>query len=180
MINALLHNIMTRVLIFIQLCILLHNEDSITCLVNINTLIKNDMKTLALDMGDVWVGTALSDALGITAKPYETSTYDKLIPFLTTVFSKEMIATVVVGYPKTMHGNESEQTKKIVSTTENLQKKFPDKEWVLWDERLSSKRAAQLKSTRSKEEKIKSHSIAAAFILSSYLDHQAFKKSLES
>jgi len=30
------------------------------------------MKTIALDLGDRWVGIAISDPLGIIARPYET------------------------------------------------------------------------------------------------------------
>jgi len=44
---------------------------------------------------------------------------------------------------------------------------------ILWDERLSSKRAASgTKKIMTKEEKVVSHSIAAAFILDSYLEYR--------
>lgn len=135
------------------------------------------MKFLALDLGDQWVGSALSDALGLLAKPYKTIKAHELETFLTTIFTQESIATIVLGYPKTMKGTESEQTKKTVAIKEHLEKKFPTKQFILWDERLTSKRAGSLKKTASKEEKIKSHSIAAAFILESYLSHLNFFKS---
>lgn len=133
------------------------------------------MRILALDLGDVWVGTALSDPLKITASPYETVKRGDLDSFLKKIFTEQMIEIVVVGYPKTMgQGTESEQTKKIVAMKEQLEQTFSKVRWVLWDERLSSKRADQLRKGYSKEDKIKSHSIAAAFILQGYLDHLAF------
>lgn len=128
------------------------------------------MKILALDIGDAWTGSAVSDAMGMFARPYRTVPSDQLRIFLTEVFSAESITKIVVGYPRTMRGTASEQTKKIEQIKQELEKEYPDKQWILWDERLSSKRAAQQsKKVISKEEKIKSHSIAAAFILESYL-----------
>jgi putative Holliday junction resolvase len=130
------------------------------------------MKCLALDLGDKWVGTALSDALGIVARPYKTVTLDELLPFLNDLFSQEKIDTIVIGHPITMRATESKQTEAIVQTKNKLMQVFPQYSWILWDERLSSKRAESLKKARTKEEKIKSHSIAAAFILESYLNYR--------
>ena len=133
------------------------------------------MKILALDLGDKWVGTALSDPLKISCKPYETVMLEDLYPFLEKILDTQPISAVVVGYPKTVSGGtESDQTRKTVTLKEELAAKFPDINWILWDERLSSKRADQLKHAITKEEKIKSHSVAAAFILQGYLDYLAF------
>lgn len=138
------------------------------------------MKLLGLDIGDRWVGTALSDEIGITTRPYQTVENKDLVIFLNKIMTTESIDTIVVGYPKTMKGVESEQTKKLVLFVEELKKKLPAISWVLWDERLSSKQAASLKHAKTKEEKIHSHSIAAALILKSYLDHLEFQKSLQN
>lgn len=129
------------------------------------------MKILALDIGDAWTGTAISDALGIFAKPYQTVQTQALHTFLTTVFEKEPIQKIIIGYPKTMKGTSSDQTKKVEEAKALLEKKFPNKSFIFWDERLSSKRADALKKARTKEEKIHAHSIAAAFILESYLEN---------
>ena len=137
------------------------------------------MKILALDLGDAHVGSALSDSLLFFAKPYKTIKTRELTAFLNELFSHEQVNTIVIGYPKTMKGTESEQTKKIVATKETLEVKFPDKKWILWDERLSSKRADTLKKATSKEEKLHSHSIAAAFILESYLSYLKIMQSNE-
>lgn len=128
-------------------------------------------KIAALDIGDKWTGVALSDALGITARPYTTVETTHLFEVIITLYTKENVKKIIVGYPKTMSGKVSEQTKKVEQKKEELVNKFPDIEWVLWDERLSSKRADSLKKGTSKEAKLKSHAIAAAFILQTYLSY---------
>ncbi len=134
------------------------------------------MRILALDIGDMWTGTALSDQLGLLARPYQTVATASLKDFLSEILSKESIQEVVVGYPKTMRGTLSEQTKKIEAVKQQLEQLFTTVTWVLWDERLTSKQAAALKKAKTKEEKLRLHSIAAAFILDSYLGYLQTKR----
>jgi putative holliday junction resolvase len=132
------------------------------------------MKILALDIGDRWTGVAISDPLGILPRPYDTIKTAELFTSLTKIIDKERISTIVVGLPTTLRGTESEQTKKVLAFTEDLKKLFPAIEWKMWDERLTSKQAATIKSTRTKEDKLRSHAIAAAIFLSSYLEFKRF------
>ena len=127
------------------------------------------MKTAALDMGDVWTGIALSDPLGIIASPYTTVQTVELHTFLSTFITKEHVSDIVVGLPKTMKGTDSEQTDKVKKQFEQLKTEFKDVSWHLWDERLSSKRAETLKRPQNKDDKKKTHAVAAAFILTAYL-----------
>lgn len=138
------------------------------------------MKIVGLDIGDQWIGIAISDALGMFARPYTTVTAHEMDAALDDILKKENIATVVIGYPKTMRGTVSEQTKKIELIKEALAVRLPDVTWILWDERLSSKRADTLKRAKTKEEKIKSHAIAASFILTSYLEYLAMQKTMNA
>jgi len=142
--------------------------------------IQDGDKILALDLGDQWVGSALSDATQTLAKPYKTVTLADMLSFLTTILQEEPIKIVVVGHPRTMKGTSSEQTAIVERTFEELQKSFTSASWVLWDERLSSKRASQQRSqkTPAKEERIRAHSIAAAYILDSYLTFLKAQQSL--
>ncbi len=126
-------------------------------------------KILALDLGDVWIGVAISDSERILARPYTTVATAQLPEFLKDIFSKESIDTVVIGYPKTMRGTISKQTEKIIHAKDRLVQLFPHITWILWDERLSSKRAASYSTSFSREEKLKSHARAAAVILDTYL-----------
>ena len=141
------------------------------------------MKILALDLGDKWVGTAIADPLGITCRPLQTLPVDKLDDGLQAILEKEPITTIVVGYPKTVSGGtHSAQTEKILAQKDVLASKFTTVgnrkiTWVLWDERFSSKRAAAVQgSAKGKEAKLRSHSIAASFILQNYLDHLALNR----
>lgn len=135
------------------------------------------MKIFALDLGDVWIGSAISDALRLIATPYQTVTIDQLDSFLQKIFTTQAIDTVVIGLPTTMGGKQSEQTKKVIAHKEKLAQQFPEITWVMWDERLTSKQAEQLSRSHSAQEKQRSHSRAAAFILQSYLDRLQFLKS---
>ncbi len=127
------------------------------------------MKSLALDVGDVWTGTAISDVLGLTARPYQTVQTTNLISFLTQTIVQEEIGTIVIGYPITMRGTESDQTRKVLQMKTVLETTFPAIKFKLFDERLTSKQASGIKHAKSKPDKIASHSIAAAVILSTYL-----------
>lgn len=136
-------------------------------------------RILALDLGDAWVGTALSDPLGITCRPYQTVKTGELNAFLTKAIQVEEIATIVVGHPKTLTGTSSDQTKRVEAMQAELAKLFPAITWVWVDERLSSRRAIthqqQVKNQkRSAQSKQEVHSIAAAFLLQVYLDTRAW------
>ncbi len=140
-------------------------------------------KALALDLGDVWIGIAISDPLWMIARPLTTTTRAELEATLTQLLTKERIAAIIVGCPITFSGTESSQTTKIKQHFSELQERFSQVNWQLWDERLSSKRAEQVQSNKKKnqqkKQKEESHAIAAAFILDSFLQNHQAKKALE-
>lgn len=140
-------------------------------------------KLIALDLGDAWVGIAISDFLKIAAKPLQTVSTSDLATTLPKILSQEPIDTVVVGLPLTVSGGtDSDQTKRVRLQAAELetslkQQGFIGLKWVFWDERLSSKRAAALKfGKKTKEEKNMEHAKAAAFVLQNYLDFLSLSK----
>jgi putative holliday junction resolvase len=128
---------------------------------------------LALDIGTAWTGVAISDSLRMLARPVTAVQASALTSYLEQLFMQEQITTVVVGYPRTMRGTESDQTRQVSAVFESLQAQFPGLQWLLWDERLSSKRAAQQGSRRTKETRLHEQARAAAFILDLYLTYLA-------
>ena len=139
------------------------------------------MRIAAVDMGDVWTGVALSDPSGLVVKPYATYESAHLLKELALLFEKERVTKVIIGYPQTMRGTESEQTKKIINTTETIKKEFPDITFIMLDERNTSKEAIKFgkKGIKTKTEKLREHAIAAALLLKSYLDYINFEKEEE-
>jgi putative Holliday junction resolvase len=134
---------------------------------------------LGLDLGDRWIGVAISDPLGMFARPLTTVAPTNIDQFLSETLAKQTIATVVVGYPKTLRGTESEQTKKVLAEFDRLKALFTQTSWQLVDERFSSQQATKLKKEKTKEDKIKSHALAAAFILQNYLEQLRFARELK-
>jgi putative pre-16S rRNA nuclease len=134
------------------------------------------MRTAALDLGDVWIGVALADPLGIIASPHETIQAKNLNAYIPTLTKDFYVNTIVIGHPQTLRGTASAQTVKVETLVEELQKEFPAITWALWDERLTSKQAARIKQAKNKDQKRQQHAIAAALILQSYLDRQAWIK----
>ena len=147
------------------------------------------MKILALDLGDVWIGTAISDPLGITCKPLQTVQFHSVLDFICEVVKKENVREIVVGLPCTLEGKESEQTKKTRNQVEILKSKIAEKtsltiDWNWWDERKSSQQAGHImrrnkastsrRACKRMENKNHEHSVAAALILQGYLDRKAF------
>jgi len=131
------------------------------------------MKILALDLGDKWTGTAISDALRMLARPLETVETKDLPTFLTNLLANERISIIVAGHPQTLKGTNSTQTNKIEQQVKELKEQFSNVEWALWDERLTSDQASELMRGKkfTKENKRYEHSVAAALILGSYLDY---------
>lgn len=130
------------------------------------------MKCAALDVGDVWTGIALSDRLQMIAQPHTTVATTDLESYLQTLITEEQLVTIVVGLPKTLRGTESEQTRKTITYKEHLEKTFPTVTWTFWDERLSSKQASSVQRQAKQRDKKRSHAIAAAVVLQSYLESQ--------
>ena len=128
-------------------------------------------KILALDVGDQWVGSAISDVTHTIAKPYQTVAAAELKHFLQEVVQAEPIRLIIVGHPRTMKGTASEQTTTVEHFFTELKTAFPSVHWLLWDERLSSKRASSQRTHKipTRDERKRAHSVAAAYILDSYL-----------
>ena len=71
-------------------------------------------RILAIDYGDQRIGLALSDPLKIIASPYITINRKKTpnyIAEIKKIIEEKQVESIVVGYPLTLSGNRSEQTK---------------------------------------------------------------------
>ena len=132
-------------------------------------------RILAIDYGAKRTGIAVTDPLGIIASPLDVIPTHQLEEFLKNYFSKEDVATAVIGMPKNTDGSDTNATRLVQGFVNRFKKVFPAKELVLHDERFTSKMALDAmiaggmkKSAR--REKGNVDKVSATIILQSYLE----------
>lgn len=133
-------------------------------------------RILGIDYGDVRVGLAISDELGITAQGLDTlvinGSVKKLISHVIELNEKYCINTIVIGYPKNMDGSNSDKTNKVDEIVDLLKKRL-DINIVKWDERLttvSAYRTMRELNISQKKKNVYADKLAATYILESYLN----------
>lgn len=140
-------------------------------------MIEGSRRVLAVDLGTVRVGLALSDPLRITGQPMgfllRRSLRDTLEPILEVIRVND-VATVVVGFPLLMSGIAGERAEDAQAFAERLRAEGVCSV-VLWDERLTTVQAerALLEGNVSRRNRKKVvDAAAAALMLQSWLDAQ--------
>jgi len=135
-------------------------------------------RILALDVGDVRIGLAYSDTLGISANPLDTwkvKGTDEDFINIVNVVKKLDIGKIVIGLPLNMDGSEGDRVVKTRAFAEKL-KEFIDLPIEWQDERLSSVTAEDAlieQGVRREKRKSVIDRVAAVVILRSYLDRQS-------
>lgn len=132
-------------------------------------------KVLGLDVGDVWIGVAISDALLLTAQPLMTIkresnkiAYEKIHE----IIKENNVEKIVVGLPKNMNNTIGPQSEKVIKFAEKLKNKYKV-EICYVDERMTTLMAEKVLiegSVRRENRKKYIDKIAATYILQSYLD----------
>jgi len=134
-------------------------------------------RILALDYGSVRVGVALSDPLGLTAQARETlvpKSKSELMQKLFDLIRQNEVEAIVLGLPLNMDGSRGFKAREAEALAEILSDRF-SLSVHLWDERLTTRQAQNTMretNTRIKGHKPKIDSLAAVFLLQSYLDCQ--------
>lgn len=136
------------------------------------------MRILGLDVGSHTIGVACSDPLLLTAQGMETikrQSKKKDFARLKEIIKEKDVHRVVVGKPRHMNGDYSENMEKIEQFVSELKKVLPDMEFVYWDERLTTVMATQVLmegNVRREKRKQFVDKMAAVLILQNYLDAQ--------
>lgn len=132
-------------------------------------------RIIALDVGRVRIGIALSDALKTIASPYESYTrvnIEKDILYISELIKSKSVDTVVAGLPISMDGKENAQCESIRFFTDRLAEKI-SLPIIFIDERfttMSAKRILLEADVRRDRRKGVIDMVAASYILQNYLD----------
>ncbi|MBN9616395.1 MAG: Holliday junction resolvase [Acidobacteriales bacterium 59-55] len=132
-------------------------------------------RVMALDVGKVRVGVALSDPLGYTAQPLLTlwrKSRGEDMRSLLRLIRKHEVVEIIVGNPLHMSGDVSPWAAKVQEFAEELRKRstLPV---TLWDERLSSVAAHEILNEaghNSRNRKYVIDQVAAVVILRGWME----------
>ena len=139
----------------------------------------NNSRIMGLDIGDVRIGIALSDLLGITAQGQETYTRtgddEADADYIVAFADMNDVSRIVCGLPKNMNGTIGEQAEKTRAFADLIASRTKA-DIVFVDERLTTVSAncvlLEADTSRKKRKKVVDK-IAATIILQTYLDSAA-------
>ena len=135
-------------------------------------------RVMALDIGDVRIGIAVSDLMGIIANPLETYTrkgnLDVDAKYIADLAMSKEVSLIISGLPLGLKGQENEQTAKTREFVDRL-KEVCDIPIEYLDERfttLSAERVLIEGNVRRENRKKVIDKVAATIILQNYLDRK--------
>ena len=135
-------------------------------------------KYVALDVGDVRIGVAKSDIMGILATPLEVIDRRKVkaVKRIEEILIQENTKSLVIGIPKSLDGTEKRQAEKVREFIEKLNKSIEGLEIFEVDERLTTVSADRLLNETNKKGALEKRTVvdkvAAAIILQTFLDRK--------
>lgn len=138
-------------------------------------------RILAIDYGKKRSGIAVSDILQLIANGLTTVPTHTLLDFVLSYVSNERVDRIIVGLPKQMNNELSDNMKNIEPFVRSLKKRLPDIPVEYVDERFTSVLAhrtiidAGLKK-KDRQNKGLVDEISATIILQSYLESRRFSK----
>lgn len=140
-------------------------------------------RILSIDYGRKRTGIAVTDPAQIIPGGLTTVQTSQLMDFLKSYFEKEPVERVIIGLPKEMNGNLSENAQNIAVFLKHFAKTFPQMPIESYDERFTSVLAHRTMidsgiSRTARRNKALVDEISATIILQSYLDYTKNKKPL--
>lgn len=133
---------------------------------------------MALDVGDVRIGIAISDLMGIIANPLETYTrkgnLEKDVAYIVNLAKSREVSLFISGLPLGLNGLENDQTAKTRIFIDELVRQC-DIPVKYMDERfttLSAERVLIEGNVRRENRKKVIDKVAATIILQNYLDQK--------
>ncbi|MAO71353.1 MAG: Holliday junction resolvase RuvX [Flavobacteriales bacterium] len=134
-------------------------------------------KAIGIDYGTKRVGISISDSSQLIASGLTTVVNKNIFQFLSELFNKQDIDTIVIGNARNLDGTNTDISLEIEKFTTKLKIKYPNKQICMIDERFTSKIAFQsIIDSGVKKEKRKDKSlideVSATIILQDYLSYK--------
>ncbi len=130
-------------------------------------------RVLALDIGTVRIGAAISDPSRIIAQGLGVWQIDSWREELDSCVKKFDPAVIVLGLPVRTDGKKSEAAERVLNILDSLKSEYPEKIFMTWDERFTTVIAQKMliEADISRKQRRKNvDKIAAVLILESWLE----------
>jgi putative Holliday junction resolvase len=133
------------------------------------------LKALGVDYGEVRIGIACSDDLGMFAHPLETVQACEANPIarIAEIVAQRAIEIIVIGMPRSLDGSYGKAAQKVSDFVDKITSAMPTIKVITQDERFTTILAQQKLHDAGHTIKSSRHLIdqaAAVEILQSYLD----------
>ncbi len=137
-------------------------------------------RILAIDYGRKRTGIAVTDTLQMIAGGLATVPSAELVPWIAAYVEKESVERIVVGQPKQMNNEPSENMKYVEVFVSHLKRTVPDVPVEFYDERFTSVLAHKAMidgglKKKKRQDKGLVDEISAVIILQSYLENKKYK-----
>ena len=134
-------------------------------------------RILAIDYGRKRTGLAVSDTMQIIANGLTTVPTHELLDFIAGYVQKEPVERIIIGLPKQMNNEVSENMKYIEPFVRLLNKKLPEMPVEFVDERFTSVLAHRTMledglKKKDRQNKALVDEIIATIILQTYLENK--------
>ena len=132
-------------------------------------------RLLSIDYGKKRTGIAVSDPLQIIANGLTTVETNKIFDFLKSYFEKKKIEKVIIGLPRQMNNEASENLLRVQQFAGRLQNLYPALPIEFFDERFTSKMAQQAMidgglKKKDRQNKALVDEISATIILQGFME----------
>ena len=128
-------------------------------------------RIVAIDYGRKRTGIAVSDTMQLIANGLTTVPTHELLNFIGEYIAKEPVERIIIGLPKQMNNEVSENMKNIEPFVRSLKKRYPDLPVEYVDDRTMLE--AGLKK-KDRQNKALVDEISATIILQTYLESKRF------
>ena len=137
-------------------------------------------RIIAIDYGRKRTGLAASDTLQMIANGLGTVPSGEVVQYLSNYVRKEPVDTFVVGLPKQMNNEPSENMKYVEAFVSHLKRTIPNIPVVYYDERFTSVLAHRAMidgglKKKKRQDKGLVDEISAVIILQAYMESKKYQ-----
>ena len=140
-------------------------------------------RIMAIDYGRKRTGVAVTDPLQLIANGLATVPSGESVKFIQSYMAKEPVELIVVGQPKQMNNEPSENMRYVQAFVTHLKRTLPQIPIEYYDERFTSVMAHQAMldgglRKKKRQEKALVDEISAVIILQAYLESKKYRLNL--